>query len=304
MKRKLEELNLLDDFLFGSVLTYPEIGEKFVRLLLQVIFKREFGKMTVVPQKVNYGTDTDKHGARIDVYLEEEIPDGINAAYDVEPDQNDDLESKAALPKRVRFYHAKIDAKSLKSGEKYNSLKNVVVIMITPFDPFDRDRMVYTIRRKCEEEPDMPYDDGSRTIYLYTKGTKGSPSKELRQFLHYMEDTRKENAVNETLRSIHRMVELVKQDEEVSLGYMKIFEREKMLVNQGIKQGIKQGREEEQANTERERKRADAAERRAVAAEEQASAAEKQVSAAEKRVVAAEKELERLKREIKKLKKG
>ncbi len=34
---------------------------------------------------------------------------------------------------------------------------------------------------------------------------------------------------------------------------MKIFEREQMLVKQGIEQGIKQGRNEEQANTERER---------------------------------------------------
>lgn len=27
-KRKLEELNLLDDFLFGAVVTYPGIGEQ------------------------------------------------------------------------------------------------------------------------------------------------------------------------------------------------------------------------------------------------------------------------------------
>lgn len=39
---------------------------------------------------------------------------------------------------------------------------------------------------------------------------------------------------------------------EVALGYMKIFEREEML--------IEQGREEERENTERERKRANAAE--------------------------------------------
>lgn len=274
MKRNLEELNLLDDFLFGSLLTYPEIGEKFVRLLLRTIFKRDFGQMTVVPQKVYYGSGTDKHGARLDVYLEEDFPGEANTAYDVEADQNDDKESKAMLPKRVRFYHAKIDARSLKSGEMYRSLKNVVVIIITPFDPFDRDRMVYTIHRQCEEEPDMPYDDGSKTIYLYTKGTKGNPNEELRQFLHYMEDTRKENAVNETLQNIHQMVELVREDEEVSLGYMKVLEREEML--------IRQGRKEEQANTERERQRADMA---------------------EKRAEAAEKELERIKHELENLKK-
>ena len=49
------------------------------------------------------------------------------------------------------------------------------------------------------------------------------------------------------------MVNLVKQDEEVSLQYMKIFEREEML----IQQGIEQGRKEEKANTELERQRAE-----------------------------------------------
>ena len=46
VKRKLEDLNLLDDFLFGSVVNYPEIGEKFIRELLHVIFGKEFGKLT------------------------------------------------------------------------------------------------------------------------------------------------------------------------------------------------------------------------------------------------------------------
>ena len=39
--------------------------------------KREFGKLTVIPQKVYGGTDTDKHGARLDVYLEEELESGV-----------------------------------------------------------------------------------------------------------------------------------------------------------------------------------------------------------------------------------
>lgn len=102
-----------------------------------------------------------------------------------------------------------------------------------------------------------------RTIFLYTKGTEGNPSEELRQFLTYMEHTTEENAKNENLRNIHQMVNVVKMDEEVSLEYMKIFEREQMLVKQGIEQGIKQGRKEEQANTERERRRADLAEKEA-----------------------------------------
>lgn len=102
-----------------------------------------------------------------------------------------------------------------------------------PYDPLGMNRMVYTVRSKCEEEPDMDYDDGARTLFLYTKGTEGEPPEELCQLLHYMEHTTAENAVNETLKKIHRMVEIVKRDREVSLEYMKIFEREEMLVEMG-----------------------------------------------------------------------
>lgn len=38
----------------------------------------------------------------------------------------------------------------------------------------------------------------------------------MRQLLHYMEESTRENAVNEELREIHRMVETVKKDPEVA----------------------------------------------------------------------------------------
>ena len=255
-KRKLEDLNLLDNFLFGSMVTHPELGESFVRELLQIIFNRQFGKLVVIPQKVYYGTDTDIHGARLDVYLEAPLLDtdmGNSVVYDLEPDKNSDIKAVEALPRRVRFYHAKIDGDCLQSGKDYENLKNVTVVFISPYDPFGENHMVYTIRNMCEEIPSLKYDDGARTIFLYTKGTEGTPPKEISQLLHYMEHTTTENAVNGSLKSIDRMVNAVKHDKEVSLSYMKMIEWEKML--------IRQGREEERANIERERLRADSAEK-------------------------------------------
>ena len=44
--------------------------------------------------------------------------------------------------------------------------------------------------------------------------------------------------------SIHRMVQTVKQDKEVSLEYMKILERERMIREEGREKGREEGREE------------------------------------------------------------
>ncbi len=214
--KKLEEMNLLDDFLFGSMVAYPEIGKRFVKILLRTIFGREFRQLSVTAQKVYYGADRDLHGARLDVYLEPEENSGERVTvYDIEPDLKDRNSDIRALPRRMRFYHGKIAARSLDSGTDYDKLKNVVIIMIVPYDPFGLNRMIYTVKNKCVEVPDMEYEDGASTLFLYTKGTEGIPNEAIKQLLRYMENTTYENAVNEDLREMHRMVETVKRDPEV-----------------------------------------------------------------------------------------
>lgn len=236
-KKQLKDLNLLDDFLFYTMTNHPLYGEKFSRLLLKIIFNREFGKLKIVPQKTYYGSDTDKHGARLDVYIEEDPEQTSNlenaTICDIEPEQKNISKDIRILSRRVRFYHSKIDAGSLKTGLDYRNLKNVVVIIITPFDPFGYNHMVYTIKNSCQEVPELPYEDGARTIFLYTRGQKGSTEKDLQNLLRYLENSTSENATNDTLQEIHSMVQHVKQDEEVSLDYMKIYEKEQMLIEEG-----------------------------------------------------------------------
>ena len=111
------------------------------------------------------------------------IQSAIQLSHDLEPDKNDKAKYIAAFPQRIRFYHAIIDSRSLKSGEDFGKLKRVYVIFICNYDPFGYDRVKYTIRNMCVEEPEMLYDDGAQTTVLYTKGTKGDDiSEELRQF--------------------------------------------------------------------------------------------------------------------------
>ncbi len=210
-KRTLDELNLLDDFLFNKMMSSKEVGEPFTRELLRIILHKEFEELKIVPQREFSGNDTYLHGTRVDVYVEEHGTVENATVYDIEPDLKNKKSVVEALPRRVRFYHAKIDAECLESGADYQQLKNVCVIMISSFDPFTQDRMVYTIRNQCAEEPDMPYDDGATTLFLYTKGTKGNPPRELRELLHYMEKTTEQNAVNPDLQRIHGMVTQVKR---------------------------------------------------------------------------------------------
>lgn len=299
-RKKLEELNLLDDFLFNAMMTYPEMGEEFTRKILKLLFNKEFRNLKVIAQKSYGELNTDLRGARLDVYVESDDSAEIDAAedtsiYDLEPDKNDKAKYVAAFPQRIRFYHAIIDSRSLKSGEDFGKLKRVYVIFICNYDLFGYDRVKYTIRNMCVEEPEMPYDDGAQTTILYTKGTKDDNIfEELRQFLNYMENTTQTNAVNDTLKDIQKMVDIVKRDGEVSLSYMKGFERDTIM--------YEKGQEAERQNTEKERQRAnsaekarDEAENARIIAEEEKVKAQKEAAEALKRVEELEKELERTK---------
>lgn len=234
-KRKLEELNLIDDFLFQELISQKGDGEEFARILLSTILGKPIRKVRVIPQKTILGIDTDRHGVRMDAYIEDVSSESdktlvdaqiVSDIYDIEPDNKYEKES---LPKRMRYYHGLIDTQLLASGANYDQLQNVFIIIILPYDPFGKNRMVYTIRNQCIEDTTIPYNDGAGKLFLYTKGQKGKPSQELKDMLKYIENTTSDNIVNSDIESIHKLVEKVKKNKEVGINYMKSWEREKII---------------------------------------------------------------------------
>lgn len=89
----------------------------------------------------------------------------------------------------------------------------------------------------------MEYEDGARTLFLYTKGTEGNYTKALQELLCYMEQSISKNVVNEDLKELHGMVEAVRQDAEVTVQYMRMMEDEERLLKQGRKEGREEGRD-------------------------------------------------------------
>ena len=100
-----------------------------------------------------------------------------------------------------------------------------------------------------------------------------------------MENTTRKNAVTEELEAIQEMVDVVKEDAEVTVAYMKGFERDQMF----LEEGKELGRKLEQENTLREKNRADTEKNRA---EEE-----------KRRADAAVEEIEKLRRQLEELQK-
>lgn len=249
-RRTIDELNLMDDFLFQTVMSRGKEGEEVCRILLNTILGGNITKVRVIPQKAILAADTTRHGIRLDAYVEDisNVGMGAESEAEVEPDiydlESDRKYEKETLPKRSRFYHALIDTRVLDAGKNYKQLRKVVIIMILPYDPFGKNRMVYTVRNTCVEDPSVPYDDGMQKIFLYTKGNADSASQSLKEMLEYMQESNEMHVTNQDIETIHSIVSRVKRDKEVGISYMKSWEYEEMIREEAAREGLEQGREE------------------------------------------------------------
>lgn len=179
----------------------------------------------MVAQRAIPAVSPERRGIRMDVEVEElsepfgnEIP--VLNIYDIEPHKQD----AQFMPKRNRFYQAKIDSRYMKSGETdFEKLPNLYVITITNYDPFGEGYMMYTVQNSCKELPEMEYGDGLKFIYFNTKGTKGG-NEEIRNLLNYIQVSKECSVTDDTTRELHRYVSRVKIQPEVRMEYMKFDE--------------------------------------------------------------------------------
>lgn len=244
MGKKFEELNVIDDYLMANLTADSQVGEAAGRILVSTLLQRPVGKVKINSQKVIPGIPSESRGIRMDVEVEEFVENEEKArmnVYDIEPHLQRDFD----MPRHNRFYQAKIDHSHMKPGDDdFEHLPNLYVITISNYDIFKEDYMMYTVYNRCEELPDMEYDDGLRFIYFYTRGHKGG-NAEIKRLLEYLENSTVDYATDEPTRKLHECVQYVKQSVELRKKYMTwdmYIERLKAEERKnGEQQGIQQG---------------------------------------------------------------
>ena len=156
IKKRIEELDLMDDFLFTEATIDPETAP----LLLKMIIERAVGlkveKLIIEPQKTVNGVDTDSHGIRMDVTAREvtDVEGKTVRLFDVEPNNIKEVH----LPKRNRYYQALTDVKLLETGVDYDKLPDMWTIWILPYDPYGHNYMVYTVKNVVTENNQIVYN--------------------------------------------------------------------------------------------------------------------------------------------------
>ena len=98
--KKLEELELWDDFMFGAVMSNKELCKP----LLEMILQKKIKDIQYPELQKSINLQYDARSIRLDVYIE----DDENTVYDIEIQATNEKN----LPKRSRYYQG-IDRKSV-----------------------------------------------------------------------------------------------------------------------------------------------------------------------------------------------
>ena len=240
-RKSIYELSLIDDFLFTEALSHKETAELVTRLILDRALGIKAGNLIIEPQKPVNGIDTDRHGIRMDVSITEtadkEDNSSIIRVYDIEPNNIETIN----LPKRSRYYQALTDVKLLSTGVNYDILPELITIWILPYDPFEKNNMIYFVKNTVEGFDDLYYNDGIRKVFLYTDGKLGG-SKELKQLLTYIKNSSTNNATDTQLEQLHSGVEWLKQSSKTGVRYMQMWEIVEHEKKQSRQEGIEEGR--------------------------------------------------------------
>ena len=137
-RKTFEELTITDDFMFGAVFSEPDKCKR----LLEEILGIKIARIEYPQRQKVMDFSYDSKSIRLDIYVEDEQ----QTVYNIEMQTTSD----GYLALRIRYYHDMIDLNIINKGEDYKHLKKSFVIFICTFDPFDRDRYIYTFNRQCD----------------------------------------------------------------------------------------------------------------------------------------------------------
>lgn len=238
---RLEDLNLINRFLFDEVMEDRGSYQDTVSILLgediELLAKPETEKELRVSPELR------------EIRLDVVSMDRSGKLYYTEMQQKDTKN----LRRRSRYYQAQLDVSLLEPGSKdFNLLNDSCLILVAPFDIFERGLYRYTFATFCKECPDLKLEDGATRVFINTKGkNKWVFSQEFLDFMEYLTNTTDEVAEKTEscrIKRIHEQVKRIRLSEKMGVKYMQLWEEKAYIREEGLEQGLAEGRDKHLIN--------------------------------------------------------
>lgn len=233
-----EELTIRDDYMFKLIMSRKRICKQMLERILHI----EIADLSYLETEKSMSTRYQSKGIRLDVYVKDEQGTVYNIEMQVRKPEAE------GLAKRTRYYQSMMDADLMEPGADYLALNQTIIIFICPFDPFDAGRYLYTFENVCQEDHEITLGDGTRKIFLNTKGTHGSIDDSIKAFLHYVDGVISDDLF---VQEIDEEIRNIKIKGQERMGYMffadRISEERQEAMQEGRAEGRTEGRAEGRA---------------------------------------------------------
>jgi predicted transposase/invertase (TIGR01784 family) len=234
MAKSFKELTFRDRFMFGQVMSDPEI----CREVLETLLGEKIGKLTSIEVEKALQYSADGKPIRLDILTKDDEQDTY---YDTEmQNRNHHSNEELALGKRSRYYQAIIDSVSVEEKKPYRSLSDLNVIFICTFDPFGKGRPRYTFQNRCDEDHGICLEDGVRKIFYNTTAEEDVHPEGIRSLYTYIETG---TVTSQLTERIEERVKTIRSREDIEMGYWSMnaaLQDERFF---GEKEGLEKGRE-------------------------------------------------------------
>ncbi len=224
-----DRITLKNDFMFCTVMRKEAFCKPFLEMILGIKIER----LVYQEKQVTIDLSRTAKSIRLDVYA----ADGVGTVYNVELQ----LTRHKNLPKRGRYYQDMIDLNLLDKGWRYQKLPRSVVIFVCDFDMYNRNRVVYSFRRREDSEPELLYGDETQMVFVNLGGNLEGESEELRAFVQYMNSG---EIRTEYVQSLEQEVAIVRSDEKWRRDMRTLQEALDEKYSEGIAKGKEEGRTE------------------------------------------------------------
>lgn len=223
-----EQATFANNFIFYKVLsTNPDLCKEIIELLLEI----EIDHVEII-QEDSIIIDYDSKGIRLDVYLKTD-----NKVFDLEIQKTDTRD----LPKRARYYQGIMDVDQLKTGNRYDALKDSYVIFICLEDIFKKGFPVYKFQNYCEQDKNLCMNDGAIKYWFIPKNYDKLTNKSQQDFLNFITTNIGKTNLTSKLRA---QVQLAKTNTQWRHQFMEWRFQIEEERYQARKEGLAEGREE------------------------------------------------------------
>ena len=225
VSERWENLTLANDFLFGKVMSDPELCAEMIKRILPDM---DIGRVEFTQLQKAEKPSLDTRGVRFDVFAKFDN----RKIFDCEVQTS----NKKDLPRRTRAYHIVIglealESETLKKSGSYKELPDAFVIFICTFDPFGKGRHIYTFRNVCQEDDRLKLNDGAFTIFLNARGKADDISTELKAFLDFMLG---KTSSDPFVKKLEERLNEAKQNAEWRRDYMLMLMEKQETFNEGV----------------------------------------------------------------------